>query len=61
MSSGAKELISGSDSSLEVIKPHDGRVSRGMASKKLIREGFSEEVSLELKEDRVRFVKKACR
>lgn len=52
MSSGAKGLISEGD---------DGRVARGMALEKLVKEGFSEEVSLELKEDRGRFVKKPCR
>lgn len=54
----SKELISECSAGNKASRWQGGW---GMALEKLVREGFSEEVSLELREDRGRFVKKPCR
>lgn len=54
----SKELISEGSAGNKASRWQGGW---GMALEKLVREGFSEEVSLELREDRGRFVKKPCR
>lgn len=48
VSSGAKELISGSsDKCSEDTKTHDGRVAGRTALERVVTAGFSEELSLE--------------